>query len=226
VTGVAANLAAVRGRIAAAAARAGRDPAGVTLVAVAKTHPAAAVAAAAAAGVTDVGENYAQELVAKHAALGDAVRWHFIGRLQRNKVKQVVGRAALIHAVDSTALLQAIATRAAEAGIVQPILLAVSAAGEAQKTGAPAEAIEALAAAARGWPSLRLDGLMTMPPESDDPEAARPYFGALRQLRDRLVPGGALSMGMSADLEVAVEEGATLVRVGTAIFGARPARAG
>ncbi len=225
------RLAAVRERIARAAAHAGRDPAGVELVAVSKLHRAEAVAAACRAGVAHVGENYAQEMVAKMDALaGDpacaSLAWHFIGRLQRNKARLVVGRAALIHAVDSIELAAEIARRAAGSGVRQAILVALSAAGEAQKTGAEPERVPELLAAAGELPALDCRGLMTMPPLPDRPEDSRPYYRALRELRDRLAtsarPLPILSMGTTADLEVAVEEGATLVRVGTAIFGPRP----
>jgi PLP dependent protein len=222
---IAVRLAGIRARIERAAVRAGRAPGEVGLVAVSKTRPADAVVAAIAAGVTDVGENYAQELVAKHAAVSAPVRWHFIGQLQTNKVKLVIGRVALIHAVDSRALLDAIARRALAAGIVQPVLLAVSAAGEARKSGVDPGAVAELAAVAAGLPGVRLEGLMTMPPDAADPEVARPFFRRLRELRDRLAtaacPLPILSMGMSGDFEVAVEEGATLVRIGTSIFGPR-----
>ena len=230
---IAARAAAVRERMARAAAAAGRDPSEVELVAVSKRHPAAAVAAAARAGVAHVGENYAQEMGAKIDALaGDpacaGLAWHFIGHLQRNKARLVVGRAALIHAVDSIELAREIARRAAAAaGGPQPILVAVSAAGEAQKTGAPPERLPELLAGAAELLGVECRGLMTMPPLPERPEDSRPYFRALRELRDRLatpaMPLRVLSMGTTADLEVAVEEGATLVRVGTAIFGARPA---
>lgn len=230
---MAGRVAAVRARIARAATAAGRDPAAVELVAVSKLHPASAVAAAARAGLTTVGENYAQEMVAKIAALAaDAacarLAWHFIGRLQRNKARLVVGRAALIHAVDSIDLAREIARRAEAAGAApQAILLAVSAAGEAHKTGADPDQLPELLAAVGQERGLECRGLMTMPPLPERPEDSRPYFRALRQLRDRLAtavsPLAVLSMGTTADLEVAVEEGATLVRVGTAIFGPRPA---
>ncbi|HTE55397.1 MAG TPA: YggS family pyridoxal phosphate-dependent enzyme [Kofleriaceae bacterium] len=226
---LAGRVASVRERMARAAGAAGRDPASIELVAVSKLHPAAAVAAAARAGVVHVGENYAQEMVGKIDALAAdpacaGLSWHFIGRLQRNKAKLVVGRAAVIHAVDSIDLAREIARRAATP---QAILLAVSAAGEAQKTGADPEALPELLAAVGELPGLDCRGFMTMPPWPDRPEDSRPYFRALRDLRDRLAsaarPLPVLSMGTTADLEVAVEEGATLVRVGTAIFGARPA---
>jgi hypothetical protein len=222
--GIAARWAAVRARVDAACARAGRDPAEVTIIAVSKTQPAEAVLAAAAAGARDFGENYAQELAAKRAACAAAdVRWHFIGRLQRNKAKLVAGQVALVHAVDSVELAAELGKRSPA---VQPVLLAVNLAGEATKGGVPEADAPALAREIAGVANVRLDGLMTMPPPSDDPEASRPYFDALRALRDRLAaqlgaPLPVLSMGMSGDFEVAIACGATHVRVGTAIFGAR-----
>jgi hypothetical protein len=216
---------AITARALAACERAGRAPDEVTIVAVSKTQPAAAVRAAAAAGARDFGENYAQELATKRAACGDAqVRWHFIGRLQRNKAKLVAGQVALVHAVDSAELAEELARRAG--GVVQPVLIAVNVGGEATKGGITPEAAGALAASIAAIPGVRLDGLMTMPPPSDDPEASRGPFLALRALRDRLEQElGArlpvLSMGMSGDFEVAIACGATHVRVGTAIFGAR-----
>jgi PLP dependent protein len=224
---IATRLAEVRERIARAAERAGRAPGDVTIVAVSKRHPIEAIAAAHRAGVTDVGENYAQEMVAKMEALsGVPLAWHFIGRLQKNKARLVVGRAALIHAVDSIDLAREVARRAAERGIVQPILVALSAAGEARKTGVDPAAAGALLDEIAGLPALDCAGLMTMPPWPEAPEDSRPYFRDLRRTRDRLTtptrPLPHLSMGTTGDLEVAVEEGATLVRVGTALFGPRP----
>jgi len=221
---IALRWAAVRERVVEACVRAGRDPTGVTIVAVSKTHPAEAVRAAAAAGATDFGENYAQELAEKRAELGDAVRWHFIGRLQRNKAKLVAGQVALIHAVDSVELAEELAKRAA--GTLQPILISVNVAGETTKGGATPETAPALARAIAAVPGIRLDGLMTMPPPADDPEASRPAFLALAALRARLAadlgqPLPVLSMGMSGDFEIAIACGATHVRVGTAIFGDR-----
>lgn len=225
--GIALRWRAIAVRVAELCERAGRSPAEVTIVAVSKTHPAEAVRAAAAAGARDFGENYAQELAAKRDACGDlgvGARWHFIGRLQRNKVKLVAGRVALVHAVDSVELAEEIAKRAQ--GAVQPVLIAVNLAGEATKGGVTAETAGALAAGILRLPGVRLDGLMTMPPPSEDPEASRGCFAALRALRDRLqqelgAPLPALSMGMSSDYEVAIACGATHVRIGTAIFGAR-----
>ncbi len=228
---IGARLADLLARIAAAATRAGRRPGDVKLVAVSKRHPPELVAAACRAGVTDLGENYAQELVGKMDALaGDPaasrVTWHFIGRLQRNKVRLVVGRVALIHAVDSIELAREIARRADEGGRVQPILLAVSSAGEAQKTGVHPDALRPFLDEVAGLSALDCAGLMTMPPWPDTPEDSRRYFRELREIRDRLAtpdrPLPHLSMGTTGDLEVAVEEGATLVRVGTALFGPRP----
>jgi pyridoxal phosphate enzyme (YggS family) len=215
---------AVRARVDQACERAGRDPTEVTIVAVSKTHPAAAVREAAAAGATDFGENYAQELVTKRAELaGLDVRWHYIGRLQRNKAKLVAGQVALIHAVDTVELAAEIGKRA---GRAQDVLLAINAAGEETKGGVTAEQAGALARSIESLQNVRVTGLMTMPPPAEDPEASRPYFEALRALRDRIADdlGRALpvlSMGMSGDYEVAVACGATHVRVGTAIFGAR-----
>jgi pyridoxal phosphate enzyme (YggS family) len=224
VTDVAARWAAVRARIEAVCRAAGRDPAAVTVVAVSKLHPPAAIEAAIAAGVRDLGENYAQELAAKQAALPEIeARWHYIGRLQRNKAKLVAGKVALVHAVDTVELGVELGKRAAVIGAVQPVLIAVNLAGEATKGGVAAGAVAALCDALAGAAGVRVDGLMTMPPPDDDPEASRPHFRALRALRDELArPLPVLSMGMSGDFEVAIAEGATHVRIGTAIFGDRP----
>jgi pyridoxal phosphate enzyme (YggS family) len=216
VSGVAAALDEVRERIAAAASRAGRDPADVTLVAASKTVPAALVAEAVTLGVTDVGENRAQELVAKADALAGMtetpVRWHFLGRLQRNKVGSVASLVACWQSVDREALGRTIARHASEARV----LVEVNLAGEAQKGGcAPSEA-GPLTEALREL-GLRVEGLMTIPPQDDDP---RRWFAALRDLGAGLELRH-LSMGMTDDYEVAVEEGATMVRVGRALFGAR-----
>jgi pyridoxal phosphate enzyme (YggS family) len=223
-TTIAGRLAEVRGRIAAAAQRAGRSAESVTLLAVSKTKPEAQIREAYAAGQRDFGENYVQELSAKAAALADlpGLRWHLIGPLQRNKVKPVVPVAALVHTVDRPALAQEIEKRAAAAGRVVPVLLEVNVSGEASKAGCPPAEAGALAGAVRAMPHLALRGLMTIPPDTGDREQARPFFAALRALRDRLGDLPELSMGMSHDFEIAVEEGATIVRVGTAIFGSRP----
>lgn len=216
------NLARVRSRIAAALARSGRDPAGVTLVAVAKTASLETVKTLAALGVADFGENRAQEGVPKAAALPEA-RWHFIGRLQRNKVRKVLEHFSLIHSVDSLPLAEQIARVGAETGWAGEVLVEVNMAGEAQKGGVPAAEAEAFFRGLAFFRELRVSGLMAMAPLDPDPEKARPVFRGLRELRDRLrdatgLPLPQLSMGMSQDFEVAVEEGATMVRVGTALF--------
>jgi pyridoxal phosphate enzyme (YggS family) len=227
--GVAEGLAAVRAEIAAAARRVGRDPAGVTLIAVSKGFPADAVAAAAAAGVRDFGENRVQEAVAKMAGLTgpSGLRWHLIGRLQTNKVRMLRGRFTLLHALDRAELVDALQRRLAEEGRRLPVLMEVNVGGEASKAGPRPEEAASLARRILAADALELRGLMTVAPPVPVAEAARPYFAALRRLRDRLAeelgrPLPELSMGMSGDYPVAVEEGATLVRVGRAIFGERP----
>ena len=221
---IAGNLAGVRDRIAAAARAAGRAPDSVRLLAVSKKMPGEDVRAAIAAGQRAFGENYAQELRDKSALLAAdpiAPEWHFIGPLQSNKVKVVAGRVALVHSVDSPALLDAIEAR----GAAQPCLLQVNVAGEAGKRGLPPADLPALLDRFAAMKFVRCEGLMLIPPRGD----ARPHFAALRELRDHQArvarPNVALrelSMGMTEDLEVAIAEGATIVRVGTAIFGARP----
>jgi pyridoxal phosphate enzyme (YggS family) len=195
-------------------------PAGVTLVAVSKTQPPEAIREAYAAGQRHFGENYAQEWRQKADALADLAEltWHFIGGLQTNKAKYLAGRAAYVHTLDRLELARELSRRCAAAGATVRVFLEVNVGGEAQKAGcAPADA-PALLEAVRALPALEPVGLMCIPPPGDDP---RPHFRALRALRDRLGLRE-LSMGMSADWEVAVEEGATFVRVGTALFGARP----
>jgi PLP dependent protein len=222
LAGIPGRVASVRARVAAASERAGRDPAEVTLVAVAKLQPAAAVRAAVAAGVPDIGENYAQELDAKAAEV-DGARWHFIGRLQRNKARVLVERDALVHSLDSLAAARALGRRAGEAGTVARALVQVELERRAAAHGVPAGELEDFLAACRQTDGLEVAGLMLMPPPAPSAEATRPLFRRLAELARRL--GGdlrALSMGMTADFEVAVEEGATLIRVGTAIFGPRP----
>ncbi len=195
-------------------------PPGVTLVAVSKGQPSAAIREAWAAGQRHFGENYVQEWRQKSEALADLadLAWHFIGSLQTNKVKYLVGRVALVHTVDRIELAREISRRSAQKEVASAVLLEVNVAGEASKAGcAPAE-VPALAEAVRALPGLELRGLMCIPPAEGDP---RPHFRALRALRDRLGLAE-LSMGMSGDYPAAIEEGATLVRVGTAIFGERP----
>lgn len=223
---VADNLREIRERIASAEARRGPGPV-VTLIGVAKHQPIEAVRAALDAGLTDIGENYAQELRARQDALGERGRWHFIGGLQSNKVKLVVGRA-LIHTVDRTSLVAAIAGKARAAGASQAVLIEVNLGDEGQKAGAAPQAVDGLLDAIAGeGGAVVCRGLMAIPPPGT-PEQTRPHFAALRELAARLAPRPhcelrELSMGMSADYEVAIEEGATLVRVGTALFGARSA---
>ncbi len=223
-----ANIQGIRQRIAAACARVGRDPAGVRLMAVSKTKPAALVEEAFAAGQTLFGESYVQEFTAKAEEVSSPVEWHFIGALQSNKVKSLVGRVALIHSVDRLSLAREIDRQWGKVGAQAQVLLQVNLGGEESKSGTDEAALPALAEAVSRLPNLRVRGLMTLPPWYDDPEAVRPHFRRLRELSGEVarlgLPGVAmeeLSMGMSHDFEVAVEEGATLVRVGTAIFGER-----
>jgi PLP dependent protein len=221
LAGIPGRVAAVRGRIAAAARRAGRDPAEVTLVAVAKLQPVSAVRAALTAGVPDIGENYAQDLAAKAAAVQGA-RWHFVGRLQRNKVPVLVETGALVHSLDSLPSARALGRRAHAAGTVARALVQVELDERAAAHGVAAADLDEFVAACSRVEALRLEGLMLMPAPAPSPEDQRPLFRRLAELAKRLGTGmSALSMGMTADFEVAVEEGATLVRVGTAIFGPR-----
>jgi pyridoxal phosphate enzyme (YggS family) len=224
---IAEALASVRTRIADAAARAGRSADEVVLVAVSKTFPHEDVLEAIAAGATDLGENRAQDLRERAAAIGPRARLHFVGHLQRNKVRHVVGIAALIHSVDRVEVADAIAGRAARAEVTQDVLVEVNVSGEASKHGIdPARAV-ALAREVAARDRIRVRGLMTMPPYPREPEDSRPFYKELARLRDELVEqlpdARALSMGMTRDFEVAIEEGATIVRVGEAIFGSRPA---
>jgi PLP dependent protein len=225
---IAERVRAVRERIARAAERASRPPADVTLVAVCKTHPAEAVREAFAAGVRDFGENRVQEAEPKIAATSDLVgaRWHLVGHLQSNKARRAAALFELVQSIDSVELGERLARAGEEAGRTLRGLVEVDLAGEASKFGVPASELLAALRALGGKSGLRLEGLMLLPPLSDDVEAVRPFFRRLRELRDRalgegLLKAGELSMGMSHDFEVAVEEGATLVRVGTAIFGER-----
>jgi PLP dependent protein len=229
MTQISQNLQEINRRIREAALRAGRNPAEVGLVAVTKTVGLDRLQEAVAAGHTLFGENYVQEARRKIAALGPGLTWHFIGHLQSNKAKAAVEHFDLIHSVDRLRLAQALDQAAARQGKVQEILLQVNLAGEASKSGTAPEASQDLLSKISLMPHLKVLGLMTMPPWLRDPEEVRPYFRALRELRDRLrdlrlVDGDLpeLSMGMTGDFEVAVEEGATLVRIGTAIFGPRP----
>jgi pyridoxal phosphate enzyme (YggS family) len=223
-----ARLADVRARIARAAGRAGRDPSSIRLIAVSKTFPAEYVRAAADAGQADFGENKVQEALTKMDQTSDlAVRWHLIGHLQSNKAKKAV-RFDTVHSIDGAALLQRLDEAVTAAGRRLDLLVQVDLAGEATKYGAKEDELTTIFDAARSARSCRCVGLMILPPFVEDPEAVRPYFRALRDIREKLLARGVepsmlheLSMGMSHDFEIAVEEGATLVRVGTAIFGGR-----
>jgi pyridoxal phosphate enzyme (YggS family) len=228
-----AALAALRERVRGAAARAGRSGDEVTLLGVAKGTPTDRVVAAVRAGLSDVGENYLQEAAARRVDLAKQLaesgtappRWHFIGRLQRNKARAVAQLFDSVHTLDRRELGDALERHAAEAGRTLDVLIQVNPSGEAQKGGAPPGAVADLVAASGAWPHLRITGLMAIPAASEDPERTRPAFAMLRALRDSL--RGAhpalveLSMGMSGDFEVAIEEGATIIRVGTALFGPR-----
>lgn len=225
---IAENLAIIQERIAAAAKRAGREASSVRLVAVSKTQPSAAIAAALQAGQLVFGENYVQELLEKSNQLPQNIQWHFIGSLQSNKVKYLAGLTTMIHSVDRLSLAREINRQWEKIDTWCNILLQVNISGEETKSGTTAEDLIHLARDIAQLPNIRVRGLMTMPPFFDEPERARPYFRELRRLADVLntekIPGitmEELSMGMSGDFEVAIEEGATLVRVGSAIFGER-----
>jgi pyridoxal phosphate enzyme (YggS family) len=226
---IADRLAGIRARIERAARSAGRDPASVTLVAVSKTFPLSSIREAYAVGQRVFGENRVQEALDKIGASTDlAIEWHLLGHLQSNKVRKAAPAFAMIQAVDSVELLRKIDAAAAEAGTVPEVLIQVDLAGESTKFGTPPDDVPRLFDAAGACRAARLVGLMTLPPAPETPEDARPWFRRLRELKDRWLASGVpapmlreLSMGMSGDFEVAVEEGATLVRVGTAIFGER-----
>jgi pyridoxal phosphate enzyme (YggS family) len=222
------KLAHINERIRTAAEKAGRDPASVRLVAVSKTRPAADVIAAFQAGQTVFGENYIQELVPKLTEVREAVQWHFIGHLQSNKVKYIAGQVALIHSVDRVSLAQEIDRQWGKLGNICDVLIQVNISGEATKSGTTEAGATKLVRECALLPNIRVKGLMTMPPFFDDPDAARPYFAELRRLSETVssqqiagVEMVELSMGMSGDFEAAIQEGATLVRIGTAIFGER-----
>jgi pyridoxal phosphate enzyme (YggS family) len=217
----ASRLAGIRKAIGLAAARAGRDPAEVTLLAVSKTFPPQAVEACLEAGHLDFGESYIQEAREKIPLVGGKARWHFIGRLQANKARQAVGLFTAFHALDSLELAAELERRLAPLGRSLEVYVQVNVSGEASKSGIPPGELPGFLEGLAAFPSLSPAGLMTMPPFDPDPETARPHFRRLRELRDGHAPGKGLSMGMSGDFEVAVEEGATVVRVGTALFGQR-----
>jgi pyridoxal phosphate enzyme (YggS family) len=225
---IAANLARIEADIATAARAAGRAPESVRLVAVSKTKPAALVDEAARAGQRLFGENYVQELVEKARQVTEPVEWHFIGHLQSNKVKAIAGLVSMIHSVDRLTLAQEIDRQWGRLGLVCNVLVQLNISGETSKSGAGAAEAAELVRGVAELPHLRVCGLMTMPPFFDDPAGARPYFRQLREIAGHLaglaIPGvsmAELSMGMSGDFVPAIAEGATLVRIGSAIFGSR-----
>lgn len=226
--GLPARLADVRARLDRAAERSGRSGSAVTLVAVTKTHPLEAVEAARAAGLTDLGENRVQELEEKVEAAGrDAVRWHLIGSLQRNKAKRAVRLFDLMHSLDSVRLAEKLSEEAAAAGLEVRALVQVNVSGEGSKSGFGAEELVDALGVMSALPSLRIEGLMTMAPLTEEEGILRSTFAATRRLQEeaaRQLPayrGTHLSMGMTNDYEIAVEEGSTMVRLGTALFGER-----
>lgn len=222
------NLKTVMGRIASAAKRAARDPSSVRLVVVTKTVDVESIRHAVAAGATVLGENRVQEAREKIEKLGSLARWHLIGHLQTNKAKYAVKLFELIHSVDNLELAKELDKQAAKTGKVQSVLIEVNIAGEAAKAGVALRDVATLVQEAAKLKNISVRGLMTIPPYSEDPEDSRPFFRKLRELAETIkkenipaVSMDELSMGMSGDFEVAVEEGATLVRVGTAVFGER-----
>lgn len=226
---VAGSLRSVKERIGEAAARAGRPAGDIKLVAVTKGVEPGRIVEAIKAGQLAFGENYAQEFRLKKELISrtvdENVEWHFIGRLQRNKVKYLVGEVGLIHSLDSLSVAREIEKKASAMGIRVPALIEVDTGGEDTKGGVKMDEVEGFLGSLGEIRSIEVRGLMTMPPYFDDPVKARPYFASLRDMRDELVaahPGlKELSMGMSGDFEAAIEEGATIVRVGSAIFGPR-----
>jgi pyridoxal phosphate enzyme (YggS family) len=227
--GIAGNLQAVRGRIEAAARRAGRVPESVTLVGVSKTMPADRVREAVAAGLLDLGENKVQEARDKIDPVGPGPRWHLVGHLQSNKANQAARIFDMVHSIDGVDLLERLERGALAAARTIRALVQVDLAGESTKSGAPPDAIDAILERAADCSAVAVRGLMILPPHEDDPERTRPWFRRLRELNETLARRHArltlseLSMGMTGDFEVAIEEGATLVRVGRALFGERTA---
>jgi len=219
----------IRNHIAAAAAKSGRKPSDVKLMAVSKTVNEPRIREAIAAGVDLIGENYVQEAQRKIEILGKTIPWHFIGRLQTNKAKYAVRLFDMIHSMDRLELAQELDKRARSADCILRILIEVNLSGEMTKSGVPKAGVFDLVRQVAVFENISIEGLMTMPPWFDDPEEARPYFAELRALKDTIAAEGIagvqmheLSMGMSADYRVAVEEGATIVRIGRGIFGERP----
>lgn len=223
------NIAEVEKRVADAAARAGRKPEDVLLLAVSKTKPVEVIKEAVACGLTSLGENKVQEIMEKYEPMGSDVHWHLIGHLQTNKVKYIIDKVCMIHSVDSLHLAEEIDRRAAQHGLTMDILVEVNAAGDEAKFGVDVKSAEKLVNdILESCPHVRVRGLMTIAPYAEDPEEVRPYFREMKQLYDRLaiikhdhLDFKYLSMGMSNDRVIAVEEGSTVIRVGTAIFGAR-----
>lgn len=224
------RIASVRARIETAARRCNRAPEEITLIAISKTHPPELLRDALSLGLTDLGENRVQEAESKIVELGrDAARWHLVGHLQSNKTKRAVQLFDVIHSLDSVSLSQRLERLCLAEGRAElPVLIQIDLGGETTKTGIDPQGLPELLDALRDLQCLRLIGLMTLPPYFENADCGRPYFKTLRQLRDKLQRedrfgerAGELSMGMSHDFEIAIEEGATMVRVGTAIFGAR-----
>lgn len=224
------RIGALRARMAAAAASAGQNVDSVTLLAVSKGQPAELIRAAAAEGLTDIGESYLAEAAGKLEALRDLpLTWHFIGRLQANKTRHVAERFAWVHGLDRLKIAERLAAQRPYHAPALNVCIQVNLAGEATKGGVPPAEVPELAATVARLPRLALRGLMCIPPEETDPDRQREWFAGLRKLRDSLNAGGltldTLSMGMSGDFEAAIQEGATIVRIGTALFGPRPAAA-
>jgi len=226
---IAQSLRDVQDKVHRAALRAKRDPDEIKILAVTKTVNPERIVEAVKAGIDTFGESYAQEFRDKHkiveSILGRKVKWHFVGRIQRNKVKYIAGKVELIHSLDNIKVAEQINRRAENQGITVQALIEVNA-GEELKGGVNFADVREFLEDLRRFPNIGIEGLMIMPPYFDEPEMSRPYFRKLRELRDRLkkdFPGlDQLSMGMSADFEIAIEEGSTIVRIGTAIFGPRP----
>jgi hypothetical protein len=225
---VAQNFQTVRERVAQAAERAGRNPDDIIVVGASKLVEVARIEQAIAAGLKHVGENYVQEARPKVEAIGGQVTWHFIGHLQTNKARDVVRLFDVVHSLDRMELAKELSKRAVAAGKVMDVFIEVNIAGEETKSGVAPGEVETLIHQAAELPNVRVRGLMTMPPPFDDAEKSRPYFRALRLLKEQLhqknVPNvnlSELSMGMTADFEIAVEEGASIIRIGTGIFGPR-----
>ena len=222
------NLNIVEERICAACARAGRSRSEVTLIAVSKTKPVPMLQTVYDAGIREYGENKPQEIKDKYPQLPQDIHWHMIGHLQRNKIKYIIDKVCLIHSVDSVSLAEAISKEAAKHDLVMPVLIEVNVAGEESKFGVTPEETEQLIRTISTLPNIRVEGLMTIAPYTENAEDNRSYFAALRKLfidiKDKNIDNVNmcnLSMGMTGDYEVAIEEGATMVRVGTGIFGER-----